>query len=145
MIDKRRGSITSLATELVIMQDGIPDVIRRAFRRTVGHATCMEQMLWREVAARMTLDALGITPEVITVRPDMDKAVYTRYAKAVNEARDWFTRKQRDSELVFELAGVESAQVRPTIEALAPLAVPKCLRLSKPRPGRINSHARIAA
>ncbi|MDR5729856.1 MAG: hypothetical protein RB191_20785 [Terriglobia bacterium] len=128
-MQKQTGSITSLATETLAKQSGVPATVRMAFVRTVGHATSGEQMLWREVAARMTLDALGITPEVITVSDRMDMANYRRYAKVVCDARVWFGRKQRDSELVFELAGVDMAPVRRAILALPPLKVPQTKKL----------------
>ena len=102
-------------------------------------------MMWREVAARMTLDALGITPEVITIFEGMEKANYKRFEKTVMEARNWFARKQRDSELVFELAGVDAAPIKRVVAALPPLRAPKNLRLAKPRPERRQSHVQRAA
>ena len=127
-MQKQTGSITSLATETLAKQSGVPATVRKAFVRTVGHATSGEQMLWREVAARMTLDALGITPEVITVSDGMDMANYRRYAKVVMAARRWFGPRLssfENSEMVFSLAGVDSAPVRRAILALPPLKVPQ--------------------
>ncbi len=145
MIHKQTGSITSLATETLIKQAGIPEEAKAAFRRTVGYAKSVEQIMWREVAARMTLDALGITPEVITIFEGMEKANYKRFEKTVTEARVWFARKQRDSELVFELAGVDAAPVKRVIAALPPLRAPKNLRLAKPRPERRLGYAQNQA
>lgn len=133
MTQKQTGSATSLATETLLKQTGISEDIKRAFRCTVGHAKSVEQMLWREVAARMTLDALGITPEVITIFEGMDRANYKRYERTVMEARIWFGRKPRDSEMVFELAGVDDVPVRRAVLALPPLEAPKHMRLPKVR------------
>lgn len=134
---------TNLATETLVRHDRLPDEARRAFRRTIGHAKSMEQMMWREVAARLTLDAFGITPEAVNIFDGMDKSSYKEYARAVVEARVWF-RKRQDSELVFELAGVYDFEiVRNAVMALPPLVEPKNMRIAKPRERRIE-HARAA-
>jgi hypothetical protein len=141
---KQTGSITSLATETLLKQASVPEGVKHTFRRTVGCMKSSEQMLWREVAARMTLDALGITPEVITIFEGMEKANYKRFEKTVLDARAWFERKQRDSELVFELAGVDSRPIRRVIELLPVLVPPRDLRMAKPR-DRSGHHAQQAA
>lgn len=143
MLQKQTGSLTSLATETLLKQSTVPMEIKHAFRRTVGFMQSSEQMLWREVAARMTLDALGITPEAITVFEGMEKANYKRFERTVLDARAWFERKQRDSELVFELSGVDSRPVRRVIDALPALMAPENLRAAKPR-DRSGHHAQAA-
>ena len=60
--------------------DAIPHEIRRAFRNSFEPRE-WEETLWREVAARMTLDALGYTG--LTGEPEKHDA-------AVREARRWF-------------------------------------------------------
>ena len=60
--------------------DSIPHSVTRAFRNASEPKTSQE-VLWREVAARMTLDALGYTG----LTGERDK-----HDNAVREARRWF-------------------------------------------------------
>lgn len=59
-------------------------------------------MLWREVAARATLDALGYTG--ITDQPSL-------HDRMVSAARNWF-RFVGDAREVFVMAGVDLDEVR---------------------------------
>ena len=78
----------------------IPDRVRHAFSQAIVSRSA-EQILWREVAARHTLDAFGIVGQ--------DEEV------AVVEARSWFENCYDDVILLFEFAGVDSA---PVVKAL---------------------------
>lgn len=79
------------------------DRVCKAFMRS-DPCNTPEEKIWRAVAARAVLDAVG-KPGV----SDPDK-----WNKAVKEARLWFRYSDDDKNLqtVFELAGVELAVVR---------------------------------
>lgn len=123
---------TGLSTETIARHLGVPGEVKRPFIRSIGHAKSMEQMLWREVAARMTLDALGITPDAVRIFDGMARSDYKVYARAVTEARVWF-RKRKDPELVFEMAGVDIGPVQEAVLKLAPLVEPRNLRADNVR------------
>jgi len=125
--DNTTRTVTSLSTEIIARQDDLPEAIKRAFTRTVGRAKSCEQMMWREVAARMVLDAYGLTPETVRVYDGMDRFRYARYRTAVLSARAWFRDSGEDVEQVFDMAGVELAPVLGSIRMLPPLLVPKSL------------------
>jgi hypothetical protein len=61
-------------------------------------ASC--ENLWREVAARLTLDACGYTNF-----SKADKGEYREHLKAMGEAHQWFRYDLDDVEEVFGLAG----------------------------------------
>jgi len=81
----------------------VSDLICRIFIRS-PHCMTPEEQLWRSVAARAVLDAVG-KPGV----SDPDK-----WNKAVKEARLWFRYSDDDHTLqtVFDLARVELSTVR---------------------------------
>jgi hypothetical protein len=90
--------------------DGVPEPIRRAFT-LVEDPSCPEEALWREVATRMVLDALGYTGST----DDMGT-----HNKLVREARIWFRMMTRDVGMVFDLAGIDPAPVREYILSMEP-------------------------
>lgn len=140
---KHSGSSTSLATETLVKQTFLPEEVRRPFVRSVGYALSTEQMLWREVAARMTLDACGVTPETINVTDEMDKYRYARYRRAVLSARSWFMSSRTDSDMVFEMAGVDIFPVRMAVSRLPALTAPKSTYYFNGRKGH-HVHAKAA-
>lgn len=95
-----------MSTRRLIMIPSVPFPIKKAFR-LADEPICGEERLWRERAARMTLDALGHTN--LTVKPH-------RHNDAVRYARRWFRgffsyhpdAKYVDNvEATFECAGVD--------------------------------------
>ena len=122
--DNTTKTVTSLSTEIIARQDTLPEDIKRPFLRAVGRAKSTEQMLWREVAARMVLDAFGLTPETTTIYDGMDRFRYARYRRAVLAARAWFRDSGEDVEQVFDMAGVELAPILGEISRLPPLPIP---------------------
>lgn len=131
MIDaKQTGSTTSLATEILLKQPMVPEAIKRVFRHAVGGALSSDEMLWREVASRMTLDALGYTPETINVKDGMEERRFDNYRRTVNAARRWFMSRyeQADSDAVFEFCGIDITPVRSHVASLAPVVVPATLK-----------------
>jgi hypothetical protein len=74
----------------------IPKEVRHAFSQAIVSRSA-EQILWREVAARHTLDAFGIVGQ--------DEA------SDMIEARDWFENCYDDVHLLFEFAGVDPIPV----------------------------------
>ena len=74
--------------------------MRHAFAQAIV-STSAEQILWREVAARHTLDAFGVVGQ--------DEI------EAIAEARDWFENCFDDVHLLFEFAGVDPG---PAVKAL---------------------------
>lgn len=95
----------------------VPDSIKRAFRMA-DTATSGEERLWRERAARMTLDALGHTN--LTVKPH-------EHNEAVRYARRWFRgfyedAPEPDSALgTFDFAGVVFSDVKKAVLAMDPI------------------------
>lgn len=122
--DNTTKTVTSLATEIVARHETIPAHVKKPFLRSVGRAKTTEQMLWREVAARMVLDAFGITPETTVVYDGIDRYRFARYRTAVLSARAWFRDSGADVEQVFEMAGVDLGPIIGAIDALPPLPVP---------------------
>ncbi len=123
-------STSALAVETLLRSNMVPDTIKIVFRRTVGQMKTAEEMLWREVAARMTLDALGITPEAIKVFDGMSKQRYDAYARTVREARRWFLSRfeSADADEVFSLWNGDVFPVRNEIAKLGPVVAPKTVR-----------------
>lgn len=96
------GARNLTTTRKLIALKWAPAVVRQAFRRAndpLGPEECM----WREVAARLTLDALGHTG-----------LAQTDHRKAVRDARIWFTHSKDVCE-VFDMAEVNSADVRRSV------------------------------
>lgn len=69
----------------------VPEQVRNAFSQAIV-TNSPEQVLWREVCARHTLDAFGIV--------GLDEV------EEVAKARDWFDGCYDDVLLAFEYAGV---------------------------------------
>lgn len=115
------------------MQPEVPEEAKRPFRRTLGNISSNEEQMWREVAARMTLDALGFTPEVINVTDGMDKWRYSYYRGTVAKARTWFksAKDREDRMTVFDLCGVELEPVQRCIASLPPITEPAFLRQAR--------------
>lgn len=97
----------------------IPDTIKRAFRNAEEPFT-QEEQLWRERAARMTLDALGYTN--LTIKP-WDHNEVVRYA------RRWFRqmyaysddpKKVDNAEATFDFAGIMFKSVRDAVLKMNP-------------------------
>lgn len=85
------------------MMDNLLEPVLRAFK-LVDPPSCPEETLWREVALRMTLDALGFTGTT-------DDA--TAHDKLVRESRIWFkVNPDEDAQTVFDLAGIDFSPVR---------------------------------
>lgn len=93
----------------------LPFEIRRAFMQA-PECSSDEQSLWREVLARVILDALGYTGQ----------GTEREHAQVIKEARDWFVNSQ-DMVTVFDLAGVEHSRVRMTVLGATP--VPRGTRI----------------
>ncbi len=89
--------------------DKIRIKIRRAFRNA-SEPKEWEETLWREVAARMVLDALGYTG--LGSEPDESDA-------AIRDARRWFRGipTREDPVIVFDYANMENyfAGIRDTV------------------------------
>lgn len=66
---------------------------------------CPEQAVWREVAARAVLDALGVTPPLRNNKSELERGAVIR------EAQSWF-RSGDDAPLVFRLAELPFESVR---------------------------------
>lgn len=76
----------------------IPREIKKAFI-TAPPAVSPEEMLWRNVAARMCLDAYGTT----LVKTDFE------HGQVIRQARRWFRSQYADD--VFSMAGIDFARV----------------------------------
>lgn len=85
----------------------VPMPIKKAFRDASPTVSC-EERLWRERAARMTLDALGYTN--LTVKPH-------EHNTTVRYARRWFRFGLLDdsAEATFDAAEVRVAPVRAAV------------------------------
>jgi hypothetical protein len=68
--------------------------------------SCGEQVLWREVAARAVLDALGVTPPLRNNRSPYERAT------VIAEAQRWFRHHERNVEEVFYMAGMKYEPVQ---------------------------------
>jgi hypothetical protein len=80
-----------MSMRALLHNNRIPVKVRNAFAQAIV-STSSEQVLWREVAARHTLDAFGVVGQ--------DER------EAVAEARTWFRDCYDDVHLLFEYAGV---------------------------------------
>lgn len=81
----------------------IEPVARFFFR--AERATCPEQSLWREVAARAVLDAIGITPPLRNNKSELERGA------VIQEAQAWLLRDET-ALFVFSIAGVPYDSVR---------------------------------
>ncbi|MDR5729577.1 MAG: hypothetical protein RB191_19345 [Terriglobia bacterium] len=81
----------------------IPKEVRHAFAQAIVSSSA-EQVLWREVCARHTLDAFGIA--------GVDEA------EDIVAARGWFKNNYDDVLLAFEYAGVNHEPVVKALEKL---------------------------
>lgn len=90
----------------------VPFEIRKAFG-TGSHNDDPMRLLWVDVAARMTLDACGVTS-----MSKADKSEYREHLVFMGEAQAWF-RNDYDSVMeVFSLAEIEDAEmIRDTVLA----------------------------
>jgi len=68
-----------MSAHRIIYSPGVPSSIQNVFLN-LKDPTCREQIMWREVAARAILDALGHTG--ISEKP--------YHNRTVREARNWF-------------------------------------------------------
>lgn len=109
-----------MSTRRIAIISTVPQVIKEVFRRISSPRT-PEEHLWRERAARMTLDALGYTN--LTVKPD-------EHNETVRYARRWFKRlyvnhpdiaETDDPDGTFDCGGVPFIQVRDTVLATEPI------------------------
>jgi hypothetical protein len=123
-------STSGLAVETLLKSDVIPEKIKHSFRRTVGCMQSGEEVVWREVSARMTLDAFGITPECTRVFDGMSAYKFTCYRKIVMEARTWFTSRFEavDCEEVFVRWGGNLDTVRAFVRNLEAVTEPQNMR-----------------
>lgn len=87
----------------------IPFEVRKAFGVS-GIDKTPERLLWRDVAARLTLDAYGITG-----MSRKDKSEYRELLLAIGEAQSWFRNDFDEVKLVFALANVEMEPVRSAV------------------------------
>lgn len=123
-------SSSAFAVETLLKSDPIPEAIKHSFRRTVGRMQSGEEVLWREVSARMTLDAFGITPECTRVFDGMSAYKFSCYRKVVMEARNWFLSRfeAADAEQVFERWGGDLEKVRALVRSLGAVCEPQNMR-----------------
>jgi hypothetical protein len=112
-------TMSSYAMETLQKHTDLPHSIRRAFLMPDSQMLTSEIMLWREVAARATLDAFGLTPEVVTITDSMRQDKLFAYCRVVTDARKWFDTQDADD--VFELAGFDVKPVRAEIVKLPKL------------------------
>lgn len=126
---------TGLATEVLLKNTAlIPEEVRKAFRLSLGTLTCAEEAMWRDVAARATLDAFGVIYEGAKVKAGMHFRDWLGYARIVTDARQWFTTMDAfdtmgvTAALVFQIANVDLKPVQRAVEALAPLQEPADLQ-----------------
>lgn len=63
-----------------------------------------EQLLWREVCIRLTLDALGFT-NALRKSPN-------EHLRTMREAQDWFRYDTDDVEQCFSMAGIDGSAVQ---------------------------------
>lgn len=91
-----------MTTQKLLLSINLPDRIKNAFKKAPS-PYLSEENLWRDVAARGILDAMGFTG--LTGEP-------TKHNKAVREARMWFKFDEENVETVFDLAGLEYKAIR---------------------------------
>lgn len=109
-----------MSTRRLYMINTIPIEIKAAFK-DADHPISREQALWRERAARMTLDALGHTN--LTVKP-------FQHNEAVLYARRWFhgffedhpdDEKVDNAGATFDFAGIPFSAVRKHVLCNTPI------------------------
>lgn len=98
-----------MSFRVLVECEDVPFKARQAFG-TASRPESREELLWREVAARITLDACGYTNF-----SKADKGEYREHLKAMGEAHQWFRYDHDDVVAVFDLAGV---RYEPVIEAI---------------------------
>lgn len=109
-----------MSTRRLAIIVAVPPIIKRIFNRA-AEPICNEERLWRERAARMTLDALGYTN--LTVKPKL-------HNEAVRYARLWFRQmfdhppdlKKVDNVIAtFDFAGINDFPlIRDAVLAVTP-------------------------
>ena len=106
-----------MSTRRLAMIKAVPMSVKNVFR-TAEEASTPEERLWRERAARMTLDALGYTN--LTVKP-------WEHNEAVRYARRWFRGMFEDgpdsdsATATFDSASVLFVTVRDAVLAETPV------------------------
>jgi hypothetical protein len=94
-----------MTTQKLLLSVDLPDNVKNIFKKApTPYRT--EENLWRDVAARVILDAMGFTG--LTGEP-------TKHNKAVREARMWFKFDDENVQMVFDLAGLELYTIKETI------------------------------
>ncbi len=73
---------------------------------------CPDQVLWREVAARAVLDALGFTPPLRD-----NKSTGERYITIIG-AQNWFRKDDENVTAVFNMAGMQPGPVVSSVLSL---------------------------
>lgn len=88
----------STIAEKIATSSKMPYEIRKGFANAAepDEVNKGQVLMWREVAARLTMDALGNTGQS---EPD-------RHLHIMNEAQKWFSQDLEDVSLVFEYAQV---------------------------------------
>lgn len=121
------SSVSSLTVETLLKTPTIPEIIRAMFLKSVGQMRTNEEVMWREVAARLTLDAFGVTPEATRVFDGMDAIKFNRYRDVVKSARRWFTKRQNADDVaeVFGCWNGDAELVLREVAALPPLQIPQ--------------------
>lgn len=129
-MSKENHSSSALAVETLLKAKTLPDSVKLSFRRSIGNLHSTEEIMWREVAARMTLDAFGITPEATKIFDGMNEARFKSYQRTVQDARRWFRSKfeAADADEVFALWNGDIDPVRRAVLALAPMRAPAIMR-----------------
>lgn len=90
----------------------VPESARRAFG-IAARPNSAEESLWRDVAARMVLDACGYTNF-----SKADKGDYREHLKVMGEAHNWFRNDASEVEEVFDMANVDHEPVMRAILTL---------------------------
>jgi len=80
--------------------------------RLAPPAVMDEVDLWRDVAARLILDALGSTGFPEMEKKNGVRVINEEHVRTVEEAVDWFLYEIEDVETVFGLAGVDYKPIR---------------------------------
>lgn len=98
-----------MSFRVLVECEDVPFKAREAFG-TAPRPRTSEETLWREVAARMTLDACGYTNF-----SKADKGEYREHLKTMAEAHLWFRYDTADVALTFDLANVPH---EPVVESI---------------------------
>lgn len=101
-----------MSFRVLVECEDVPFPARQAFG-TANKPEDADENLWREVAARVALDACGYTNF-----SKADKGEYREHLKAMGEAHQWFLYDLDDVEEVFGLAGVEHEPVVAAVREL---------------------------